>query len=84
MNLPLDVVYSSATNMGSTIHLPIHRSPSLQVGNIIGIDVRIYDPMPTSYSMGGVNQMWILKNSKDLLEYIQSWPLSCCNSNYNF
>jgi hypothetical protein len=26
----------------------------------------------TSYSRGGVNQMWILKNSKDLLEYIQS------------
>jgi hypothetical protein len=24
----------------------------------------------TSYSRGGVNQMWILKNSKDLLEYI--------------
>ena len=28
----------------------------------------------TSYSRGGVNQMWILKNSKDLLEYIQSSP----------
>jgi len=24
--------------------------------------------------------MWILKNSKDLLEYIQSRPLSSCNS----
>ena len=24
--------------------------------------------------------MWILKNSKDLLEYIQYWPLSSCNS----
>ena len=31
----------------------------------------------TSYSRGGVNQMWILKNSKDLLEYIQSRSLSC-------
>ena len=30
--------------------------------------------------MGGVNQMWILKNSKDLLEYIQSWSFSSCNS----
>jgi hypothetical protein len=29
---------------------------------------------------GGVNQMWILKNSKDLLEYIQSRSLSSCNS----
>ena len=28
----------------------------------------------------GVNQMWILKTSKDLLEYIQSKPLSSCNS----
>ena len=26
----------------------------------------------TSYSVDGVNQMWILKKSKDLLEYIQS------------
>jgi hypothetical protein len=34
----------------------------------------------TRYSGGGVNQMWILKNSKDLLEYIQSRLLSSCNS----
>jgi hypothetical protein len=34
----------------------------------------------TSYSRGGVNQMWILKNSKDLLEYMQSRSLSSCNS----
>ena len=34
----------------------------------------------TSYSRGGVNQMWILKNSKDLLEYIQSRSLSSCNT----
>ena len=33
-----------------------------------------------SYSRGGVNQMWILKNSKDLLQYIQSRSLSSCNS----
>jgi hypothetical protein len=32
------------------------------------------------YSRGGVNQMWILKNSKDLLEYIQFRSLSSCNS----
>jgi hypothetical protein len=30
----------------------------------------------TSYSRGGVNQMWILKNSKDMLEYIQWRSLS--------
>jgi hypothetical protein len=34
----------------------------------------------TSYSRGGVNQMWILKNSKDLLDYIRSSSLSSCNS----
>jgi hypothetical protein len=34
----------------------------------------------TSYSKGGVNQMWILRNSKDLLEYIQSRSLSSYNS----
>ena len=36
----------------------------------------------TSYSTGGVNQMWILKNSEDQLEYIQSIQnrsLSSCN-----
>jgi hypothetical protein len=33
----------------------------------------------TSYPRGGVNHMWILKNSKDLLEYIQYWSLSSCN-----
>jgi hypothetical protein len=33
----------------------------------------------TSYSRSGVNQMWILKNSKDMLEYIQSRSLSSCN-----
>ena len=34
----------------------------------------------TSYSRDDVNQLWILKNSKDLLEYIQSRFLSSCNS----
>ena len=34
----------------------------------------------TSYSRGGVNQMWILKNSRDLLEHIQSRSLSTCNN----
>jgi hypothetical protein len=37
-------------------------------------------PNDTSYTRGGVNQMWILTNSKDLLEYIQSRSLSSCNS----
>ena len=29
---------------------------------------------------GGVNQIWILKNSKELIEYTQSRSLSFCNS----
>ena len=34
----------------------------------------------TKYSRGYVNQLWILKNSTDLLEYIQFRSLSSCNS----
>ena len=36
--------------------------------------------------MTKINQIWILKNSKDLLEYIQSRSLSSCNSikTFNF
>jgi hypothetical protein len=34
----------------------------------------------TSYSKRCVNQMWILKNSKYMLEYIQSRSLPSCNS----
>ena len=35
----------------------------------------------TSYSRGGVNHMWNLKNSKDLLDYIHTArSLSSCNS----
>jgi hypothetical protein len=34
----------------------------------------------TSHSRSGVNQMWILKNSKDLLECLKSRSLTSCNS----
>ena len=33
----------------------------------------------TSFSRGGVFQIWNLNNSKDLLEYIQSMSLSSCH-----
>jgi len=46
--------------------------------------LRSYCDTSYSYSKGGVNQMWILKNSKDLLEYIQSRSLSFCNSTNAF
>ena len=42
--------------------------------------ILIFEMTDTSYSRGGVNQMWILKNPKDLLEYIQSRSLSSYNS----
>ena len=35
-------------------------------------------------SRGVMNQMWILKNSKDLLKYIQPKSLSSCNSYKTF
>ena len=48
------------------------------------VQTEIQSYCDTSYSRGGVNQMCILKNSKDLLEYIQSRSLSSCNSNKTF
>ena len=43
---------------------------------ISAVKTGIQSHCDTGYSRGGVNQMWILKNSKDLLVYIQSRPLS--------
>ena len=40
--------------------------------------------LDTNYSRSGGNQMWILKNSKTMLEYIQSRSLSSCNSTKTF
>ena len=34
----------------------------------------------TGYSRSGVNQMWILKNSKDLLENLKSQSLKHCSN----
>ena len=44
------------------------------------VKTRLQSYCDTSYSRAGVNQMWFLKNSKDLLEYIQSRSLSSCNN----
>ena len=44
------------------------------------IETRLQSYCDTSYSRDGANQMWILKNSKHLLEYILSRFLSSCNS----
>ena len=55
---------------------------SFEIINMYSISVKtaLQSYCDTSYSLGGVNQMWILKNSKDLLEYIQYRSLSSCNS----
>jgi hypothetical protein len=38
----------------------------------------------TCYSRNGVNQIWILKNSKDQLAYIKARSLSTSNSTKTF
>ena len=38
----------------------------------------------TIYSRNGVNQMWILKNSKELLEHLKSKAISKDSSNKTF
>ena len=53
---------------------------SFQIIILSAVKTGLQSYCDTSYSRGGVNQMWILKNSKDLLEYIQSMSLSSCNS----
>jgi hypothetical protein len=47
---------------------------------VSAVKIGLHGYCDTSYSSGCVNQMLILKNSKDLLEYIQSRSLSACNS----
>jgi hypothetical protein len=44
---------------------------SFQIISIYSIKTWFQSYCDTSYSRRGVNQMWILKNSQDLLEYIQ-------------
>ena len=48
------------------------------------VEIGLQSYCDTSHSRGGVNQMWILKDSIDLLEYIQSRSISSCNSNTTF
>ena len=60
----------------NTDSLRVHRSvrPSLYPSssqNCLHILSKVFRST-TSYSRSGVNQMWILKNSKELLEHLQS------------
>ena len=59
----------------------LHKT-SFQIINMYSIcgQNRLKSYCDTSYSRGGVNQIWIVKNSNYLLEYIQSRSLSSCNS----
>jgi hypothetical protein len=60
----------------STLVIPFHETQLDQLSWF----VTLQSYCDNSYSRGGVNQMWILKNSKDLLEYIYSRSLSSCNN----
>jgi hypothetical protein len=44
------------------------------------VEIGLQSYCDTSHWRSGVNQMWILKKSIDLLEYIQSRSISSCNS----
>jgi hypothetical protein len=44
------------------------------------VKTRLQSYCDTNYSRDGVYQMWFLKNSSDLLEYMQYRSLSSCNS----
>ena len=48
------------------------------------VKMKLQSYCDTNYSRYGANQMWILKNSIDLLEYILSRFLSSCNSSKTF
>ena len=52
----------------------------MTIVNLSAVKTGLQSSCDTSHSRVGVNQMWILKNSKDLLEYIQSRSLSSCTS----
>ena len=56
------------------------RLPKLLTCILSSVKTGLQSYCDTSYSRDGVIQMWIQKNSKDLLEYIQSRSLSSCNS----
>jgi hypothetical protein len=49
-------------------------------GNLSAVKMKLQSYCDTSYSRYGGNQMWILKNSNDLLEYILYRFLFSCNS----
>ena len=56
------------------------QGPSLLTCILSAITIVLQSYCATSYPTGGLNQMWILNNSKDLLEYIKYMPLSFCNT----
>jgi hypothetical protein len=58
----------------------------LQINNIYSINGQtgLLSYCDTSYSRDGVNQIWILKISKDQLVYIKARSLSTSNSTNTF
>jgi len=74
---------SVLTNSGISLGLP--NAPAHLFPNYIdiyysGVKIGFQRYCDTCCSWSDVNQMWILKNLKDLLKQIQSRSLSFCNS----
>ena len=47
---------------------------------ILAVKTELQNYCGTNQSWSGLNPMWIMKNAKDLLKYIQCRSLSSCNS----
>ena len=82
------VILQDSTITQVSLHTPLYcwvyqmlHEDSFQIINMYSIScqTRASELLWPSYSRGEVNQMWILKNSKDMLEYIQSRSLSSWN-----
>jgi hypothetical protein len=55
-----------------------------QIINLSAFKTKRQSYCDTSYLRGGVNHMWYLQNSNDLLQYIKTRSLPRCNSSKTF
>jgi hypothetical protein len=59
----------------------LHQAFNLLLTNILkAVEEKIQTYCATTYARGGVNQMWILKNSKELLANLNAQNFSQINS----
>ena len=57
---------------------------SFQIIILSAVKTGLLSYYDNSYSRDGLSQMWILRNSKDILGYMQSRSISSCNSMKTF